>query len=164
VTILVVLISIVQLNGSPVPKAEASPEAKADHGYASGYGYGIPVRRPRYKKRGPTHTHHHYYHSAKPSYHAPKPSYHKPSYEPPVYDYGPPVRRPLRYAPSYDYDYDFTEPRPKNPIHTSHEDPWLHIHKEEAARSALLFGVGVLKGVAVTALINNANNGVTIGK
>ena len=63
-----------------------------------------------------------------------------------------------------DYDYDFTEPRPRNPVHTSHEDPWLHIHKEEAARSALLFGVGVLKGVAVTALINNANNGVTIGK
>ena len=63
-----------------------------------------------------------------------------------------------------DYDYDFQEPRPRNPIKSSHDDPWLHIHKEEAARSALLFGVGVLKGVAVTALINNANNGVTIGK
>ena len=97
------LISIVQLNGSPVPKAEASPEAKADHGYASSYGYGVPARRPRYRKKGPTHTHHHYYHhgSSKPSYHAPKPSYHKPSYEPPAYDYGPPARRPLRYAPSY---------------------------------------------------------------
>ena len=63
-----------------------------------------------------------------------------------------------------DYDYDFQEPRPRNPIHTSGEDPWLHIHKEEAARSALLFGVGVVKGVALTALVNNANNGVTIGK
>ena len=65
-----------------------------------------------------------------------------------------------------DYDYDVYEPRPKNPIHTSGEDPWLHIHKEEATRSALLFGVGVLKGVVVTSLINNANNngGITIGK
>ena len=68
------------------------------------------------------------------------------------------------YCFTTDYDYDFHEPRPRNPIKSSHDDPWLHIHKEEAARSALLFGVGVLKGVAVTALINNANNGVTIGK
>ena len=44
------------------------------------------------------------------------------------------------------------------------EDPYIHLHKEELARSALLFGVGVLKGVAVTALVNSANGGVTIGK
>merc|ERR1719384_491342 len=147
---LVLLISIVYSNASPVPKAD--------------HGYGAPrVRsyRPRYKKPV-AHTHHHYYHhgAPKPTYHAPKPSYHPPTYA----DYGPPARRPIRYAPSYDYDYDIYEPRPKNPVHTSGDDPWLHIHKEEAARSALLFGVGVLKGVAVTALINNANNGVTIGK
>jgi hypothetical protein len=28
----------------------------------------------------------------------------------------------------------------------------------------LLFGAGILKGVIVTGLINNANNGITIGK
>ena len=70
----------------------------------------------------------------------------------------------LSYYKFTDYDYDFQEPRPRNPIHTSGEDPWLHIHKEEAARSALLFGVGVVKGVALTALVNSGNNGVTIGK
>ena len=90
----VLLITIVQANASPLPKA--------DSGYgAPSYEYGAPrVRsyRPRYKKQQ-THTHHHYYHhgAPKPTYHAPK-----PSYNPPVYaDYGPPARRPLRYAPSY---------------------------------------------------------------
>ena len=102
-----------ELNGSPIPKAEASPVAKADSGYgapsyAASYAYGAPVRRPRYRKKGPTHTHHHYYHhgESRPSYHAPKPSYHKPSYEPPAYDYGPPARRPIRYAPSYGILYN----------------------------------------------------------
>jgi len=40
----------------------------------------------------------------------------------------------------------------------------LHLHKGELTRSALLFGAGILKGVLVTGLINNANNGITIGR
>ena len=46
-------------------------------------------------------------------------------------------------------------------------DPYIHLHKEQLARSAVLFGVGMLKGAAVTYLLNNANNnggGITIGK
>jgi len=150
---LTLILIIVESSGSPVPEAN--------------HGYRPPSYRPRYRK-GPTHTHHHYYHRGAPKeYVRPleRPSY-KPSYHsPPAYpDYAAPARRPIRYAPNYDYDYDFQEPRPRNPIHTSGEDPWLHIHKEEAARSALLFGVGVVKGVALTALVNSGNNGVTIGK
>merc|ERR1712038_614766 len=89
-----------------------------------------------------------YHRPSRPSY---KPSY-KPVYREPEYPRRPPPTRtrPYRYA-NYDYDY-------------GGEDPYLHIHKEEAARSALLFGVGLLKGVAVTALVNSANNGITIGK
>ena len=47
-------------------------------------------------------------------------------------------------------------------------DPYIHLHKEQLARSAVLFGVGVLKGAVITTLLNNANNnnggGITIGK
>lgn len=58
----------------------------------------------------------------------------------------------------YNYDYDYDQRYPA-------EDPYIHLHKEELTRSALLFGVGVLKGVAVTALVNAANDGnVSIGK
>ena len=60
------------------------------------------------------------------------------------------------FISDYDYDYDHRYPA---------EDPYIHLHKEELTRSALLFGVGVLKGVAVTALVNAANDGnVSIGK
>ena len=65
-------------------------------------------------------------------------------------------------VPDYDYEYD----QRFGPVHAGPgEDPYIHLHKEELARSALLFGVGVLKGVAVTAAVNAANNGgITIGK
>ena len=47
-------------------------------------------------------------------------------------------------------------------------DPYLHLHKEQLARSALLFGAGILKGAVLTTLLNNANgnnnNGLVIGK
>ena len=49
--------------------------------------------------------------------------------------------------------------------HTYHDDgEYIHLHKEEVTRGALLFGAGLVKGVIVTGLINNANNGITIGK
>ena len=44
------------------------------------------------------------------------------------------------------------------------DDDYFHLHKEELTRSALLLGAGILKGVVITGLINNANNGITIGK
>ena len=83
-------------------ESSASPVPEANHGYRP------PSYRPRYRK-GPTHTHHHYYHrgapkeyvrpSYDPSYHAPqKPSYHAPPAYP---DYAAPARRPIRYAPNY---------------------------------------------------------------
>ena len=45
-------------------------------------------------------------------------------------------------------------------------DPYVHLHKEQLARSAVLFGVGVLKGAVVTTLLNSYKNdgGITIGK
>ena len=44
------------------------------------------------------------------------------------------------------------------------DDEYIHLNKKEVTRGALLFGAGLLKGVIVTGLINNANNGITIGK
>ncbi len=44
------------------------------------------------------------------------------------------------------------------------DDDYIHLHKGELTRSALLFGAGILKGAIITGLINNANNGITIGK
>ena len=77
-------------SGSPVPEAN--------------HGYRPPSYRPRYRK-GPTHTHHHYYHRGAPKEYV-RPSYkpqYKPSYHaPPAYDdYAAPARRPIRYAPNY---------------------------------------------------------------
>jgi len=159
-----------------VSKSTAAPTAEADSGYgAPSSSYGAPsyeapsYKKPSYEapsyeapsydppkyKRNADHTHHHFYHYddyRSGGYRRPS-SYRRP-YEherrPSTYD----QRRPSRYAPNYDYyGYGYDG-----------EDPYLHIHKEEAVRSALLFGVGLIKGVAVTALINSANNGITIGK
>ena len=44
------------------------------------------------------------------------------------------------------------------------DDEYIHLNKKEVTKGALLFGAGLLKGVIVTGLINNANNGITIGK
>ena len=44
------------------------------------------------------------------------------------------------------------------------DDEYLHLHKEELARSAVLLGAGIIKGVILTGIINNSDNGVTIGK
>ena len=75
-------------------ESNASPVPEANHGYRP------PSYRPRYRK-GPTHTHHHYYHRGAPKEYV-RPSY-KPSYHaPPAYpDYAAPARRPIRYAPNY---------------------------------------------------------------
>ena len=49
--------------------------------------------------------------------------------------------------------------------HTYYDDEeYIHLNKKDVTRGALLFGAGLLKGVIVTGLINNANNGITIGK
>eukprot|EP00094_Tigriopus_californicus_P003870 TCALIF_03725-PA protein Name:"Similar to Vps35 Vacuolar protein sorting-associated protein 35 (Mus musculus)" AED:0.12 eAED:0.12 QI:124/0.92/0.85/1/0.92/0.92/14/130/936 len=124
----------------------------ADHGYGapqSGYdapsqGYGAP--QAGYGAPSPSYgapvTHHHYHHQAPP----PAPSY-KPSYRP---SYNPPTSY---YPPTRPHSYGF-----------GHEDEYLHLHKGELTRSALLLGAGILKGVVITGLINNANNGITIGK
>ena len=44
------------------------------------------------------------------------------------------------------------------------EDEYIHLHKEDLIKSGLLLGAGILKGVIITGLINNANAGVTVGK
>jgi len=138
-------------------RAAPAAEPEADHGYgAPSSSYGAPsYEAPKYKRGGSEHTHHHYYHydDYKPTYE--RPTYERPTYERPSYNRPSrvPQRRPSRYAPNYD-DYYYQDGH----------DPYLHLHKEELARSALLFGVGILKGVAVTALINSANSGITIGK
>ena len=49
--------------------------------------------------------------------------------------------------------------------HTYYDDEeYIHLNKKELTRGALLFGGGLLKGIILTGLINNANNGITIGK
>jgi hypothetical protein len=44
------------------------------------------------------------------------------------------------------------------------DDDYIHLHKGDLAKSALLLGAGIVKGVIITGLINNSNAGVTIGK
>ena len=49
--------------------------------------------------------------------------------------------------------------------HTFHDSgDYIHLKKKDVAHGALLLGAGVLKGVILTGLINNADNGITIGK
>ena len=44
------------------------------------------------------------------------------------------------------------------------DDEYIHLNKKGVIHGALLFIAGLLKGVIVTGLINDADNGITIGK
>ena len=49
--------------------------------------------------------------------------------------------------------------------HTFHDSgEYIHLNKKDVTHGALLLGAGILKGAILTGLINNANNGITIGK
>ena len=160
-------------------------EAEADSAYhAPSSSYGAPSYNPPSYKDDTTHTHHHYHH-----YEAPKTSY-KPSYKPPTYQapapsYNAPTYHappPSYHAPQPHYDsYGYAPYHGKNFKewneifwyyvlwtflgHTYYDDEeYIHLNKKDVTRGALLFGAGLLKGVIVTGLINNANNGITIGK
>ena len=52
-----------------------------------------------------------------------------------------------------------------NSGHTFHDSgEYIHLNKKDVTHGALLLGAGILKGAILTGLINNANNGITIGK
>lgn len=140
--------------------------AEADSAYhAPSSSYGAPSYNAPTYKDDTTHTHHHYHH-----YEAPKTSY-KPSYKPPTYQApAPSYNAPTYHAPPPTYHappqphYDSYGYAPYHG-HTYYDDEeYIHLNKKDVTRGALLFGAGLLKGVIVTGLINNANNGITIGK
>ncbi|CAB4063072.1 unnamed protein product [Lepeophtheirus salmonis] len=151
-SLLVLSKSVLGDSGYSAPSYSASSYGAPSYSAPS---YGAPsYSAPSYKSNGVQHTHHHFYHGP------PQPQSQRPSYAPSPYQNSIPqyyqgyAGNNRGYAQGYGYGYGGGG---------YEEDEYIHLNKKELTRGALLLGAGVLKGIVLTGLINNANNGIQIG-